>query len=494
MRITGLASGLDIDGIVSETMSPYKLQVTNKEKEKALLEIKQTMYQDIIKSGQELYDKYFSLTAKNSLALSSTYATNKFTSSNESAVSVVGLAGAEKENYTISVKQVAESASKTIGNSDLKDGQIITITMDGKTETFTLNGSTQKEMVENLNLALSEKGFSMTAKYSDFYDNGNGGLKLQTSSTGEDVSFQIKVGNNLEETIQGKDAIVDITNSSGDVKHYKGNSNTITLDNVKFTFNSTTINSNGIDNPVSAVGKNDVSSLKDTIINFVNDYNKFIEDINTKLTEKRDKSYMPLTDEERAEMSDTQIELWENKVKTGLFRNDSDLSRIVNSMKSIMQTMESSSGLKLEDIGIIPVNNFGTKNGTFTIDEAKLTEALENNIEGVRSLFTAPEQTTSVNGGSSYQSGGIATSLSTTLKNEFVLSTQSSLIKKAGTKNSSVNSTITAELKKKQEIINNMKSSLKNRENKLYSKYSKLETAMSKLYSQQLWLSQQFSY
>ena len=144
MRITGLASGLDIDGIVSETMQPYKLQVTNKEKEKALLELKQSMYQDIIQSGQDFYDKYFSLTAKNSLALSSTYATTKFVSSNENAVSVKGLAGAEKDNYTVSVKQLAQSASTTVTSNDLTEGQTITITMDGKSETFTLKGNGKK--------------------------------------------------------------------------------------------------------------------------------------------------------------------------------------------------------------------------------------------------------------------------------------------------------------------------------------------------------------
>ena len=58
MRISGLSgSGLDIDGIVSETMQTYKVKVTEKEKEKALVELKQSMYQDIIDEGQKLYDK-----------------------------------------------------------------------------------------------------------------------------------------------------------------------------------------------------------------------------------------------------------------------------------------------------------------------------------------------------------------------------------------------------------------------------------------------------
>lgn len=491
MRITGLVSGLDIESIVSETMEPYKLQVTNKEKEKALLELKQSMYQDIIQSGQSFYDKYLSLTAKNSLSLSSTYATSKFSSSNENAVTVKGLSGAETEDYTVSVKQLAGAASKTVASDSLVEGQTITITMGDKTETFTLKGSTQSEIGKNLNTELSEKGFEITAKYSDFANNGNGGVKIQTSSTGEEASFKITVGSGAEETLKGQNAIVNITNSAGEVKQYTGSSNSVTFDNVAFTFNSVTTNASGVDSPVSITGRTDTSDLKETIINFVNDYNKLIEDLNTKLSEKRSSSYMPLTDEERAEMSDSQIELWEKKVQTGIFRNDSDLSRIVNSMKSTMQSMVSSSGLKLESIGITPVNNYGTKNGTFTIDEDALTKALETNIEGVKELFTSDQQTSSTDG--SIYSGGIITKLTSTFKNEFVLSTKSSLIKKAGTKNSSLTSTITAELKKKQEVIDKMKTALTTRENNLYTKYSKLETAMSNLSSQQSWLTQQFS-
>lgn len=60
MRISGLSgSGLDIDSIVSETMEPYKQKVNNKQKELKLLELKQSMYQDIIESGRNFYEKIF---------------------------------------------------------------------------------------------------------------------------------------------------------------------------------------------------------------------------------------------------------------------------------------------------------------------------------------------------------------------------------------------------------------------------------------------------
>lgn len=494
MRISGLSgSGLDIDGIVSETMEPYKLKVTNKEKEMNLYALKQTMYHDIIESGQNFYDKYLSSSGTNSLSKLETYATIAFSSSNSNAVSARGLTGAEAGNYTVSVKQMAEAATKTFATNSFTAGQTLTISVGDKTETFTLKGSTQSEIVSNLNSALSEKNFELTAKYSDFSNNGEGGIKLQGKTTGEENSFKVKLGDGEEEVCKGKNAIADITNAAGETKHYTGASNNVTLDNIQFTFNSITVKDDGIDNKVSLSGKTDVDSLKETIVNFVNDYNKIIEDLNTKLSEKRDSTYMPLTSEEKAAMNDNDIKLWEEKVKTGLFRNDSDLSRIASEMKNAMQTMMSDTGLKLEDIGIEPVDDYKTKNGTLKINDEKLTEALKNNIDNVKEIFTSPSKTTTLANGAKYESGGVISTLSNTFQTEFVYSSKSLLIQKAGTKSIFISSTMTKELTAKQKVIDDMNEALTTRETNLYNKYSKLETALSKLYSQQNWLTQQLS-
>lgn len=491
MRISGLSgSGLDIDGIVSETMEPYKLKVNNKEKEMKLLELQQSMYQDIIETGQNFYDKYLRSTSANSLGNLKTYATIGFSSSN-SAVTVKGLTGAEAGNYTVSVKQLAESATKTMSSGTFAEGQTVTISMGDKTETFTLKGSTQAEIAGNLNSELAEKGFDVTAKYSDFTNNGAGGIKISSKTTGEDSSFKVKIGDGAEETCQGKNAIVDITNKLGETKHYTGSTNNVTLDNVEFTFNSVTVDSTGYDNKAYVVGKTDITSLKETIVNFVKDYNKIIEDLNTKTSEKRDSTYMPLLDDEKSAMSDSEVELWNKKVETGIFRNDSDLTRIANEMKTAMQTMMSDTGLKLEDIGISPVDDYKTKNGTLKIDDAKLTDALENNMDAVKQLFTSSNKTTTLENGATYQSGGVISSLSDTFQKEFVYSSKSLLIQKAGTKTLSITSTISKELTDRQKIIDDMNEALTTRENNLYNKYSKLETALGKLYSQQNWLSQQ---
>src|SRR5690606_37295570 len=112
--------------------------------------------------------------------------------------------------------------------------------------------------------------------------------------------------------------------------------------------------------------------------NFINDYNKLVEKLNKLVTEKRARDYQPLTKEQRKELSEKEVELWDAKVEQGQLYRDSDLMRINNSLKEAMRTIVNGTGLRLEDIGITAVLDYGgTKNGTYSIDEKKLTEALE---------------------------------------------------------------------------------------------------------------------
>ena len=53
-----------------------------------------------------------------------------------------------------------------------------------------------------------------------------------------------------------------------------------------------------------------------------------------------------------------------------------------------MRTLVEGSGLNLEQIGITPEEDYsGVKNGTFNINESKLTEALEKNTEEIMNMF-----------------------------------------------------------------------------------------------------------
>ncbi|MDU4800949.1 MAG: flagellar filament capping protein FliD [Clostridium butyricum] len=236
---------------------------------------------------------------------------------------------------------------------------------------------------------------------------------------------------------------------------------------------------------VSLTGSINVSDLKDKIVKFVNDYNTLLSSINTKIYESRDRDYMPLTDEQRKAMTEDQITAWETKAKTGLIRKDSDLERITSAMKSAMSSVVSGTGLTLEKIGIKPVANYAEKNGTYTINEATLTQALEENAGNIKDMFTRAASTTNTN-----DKGGIFTQLASTLKSEFKTST-SSLAKKVGLDGTSTQytNTLTKNIYEKKLLIADLNDLFTDKETALYNKYSALETAMQTMNSQQASLS-----
>lgn len=236
---------------------------------------------------------------------------------------------------------------------------------------------------------------------------------------------------------------------------------------------------------VTLSGETDISELKDTIVNFVNDYNKVMETINEKLWETRDRDYMPLTEAQKEDMSESEITAWEKKAQTGLLRNDSDLRRIQSAMKSAMSSMMSSTGLTLESIGIEPVDNYTTKNGMYKIDEDKLTKALTNNSEEVKDLFTRSAGTEKDSNGNLIDKGGVLTQLQSILKNEFKSST-SSLSKRVGFEGTSTESsnTLSKNILKQKTLVKELQSKYTTKETALYNKYSALEVMLEKLNAQ----------
>lgn len=306
-------------------------------------------------------------------------------------------------------------------------------------------------------------------------------LSAHTDEEKKKATISIESENGRKNTVITADGtkITTELQNDGSIKETKEVLNT---NGVGYDLVSTTTTSGAI----TLSGETDISNLKDTIVNFVNDYNKLMENINAKLWETRDKDYMPLTDEQKAEMSESEIEAWEKKASTGLLRNDTDLKRIQSAMKSAMSTMMSSTGLTLESIGIEPIDNYTTKNGMYKIDEDKLTKALQNNAEEVKDLFTSGSyETTNKKGETVTHPGGVLTQLQSILKNEFKTS-RSSLSKRVGFEGTSTESTntLTKNISKQNTLIKELKAKYTTKETALYKKYSNLEVMLEKLNAQ----------
>jgi len=363
------------------------------------------------------------------------------------------------------------------------------------TETYNIDASSNIVTVDNVQFTL--KGVTSSASTTSKYITSSSITSLfENDITKIDKSIAGKTNYTL--TDKSKITIAD----DGTVTITKSDGTTTLGATAEMTFTSSdgstktikgdgTLTTAATDTSVSLTGKADVTGLKDKIVSFVNDYNTLLKGLNTKIFETRDKSYMPLTDEQKKSMTDSQITSWETKAKTGLLRKDSDLERITSAMKSAMSSVMSGSGAYLEKIGISPVEDYTDKNGMFIIDESKLTQALEDDAGNVKDLFTRATSTTEKDGVvTTTDKGGLVTQLESIFKSEFK-SSSSILAKKAGLDGTSTqyNNTITLSIATKKQLLIDLNKSFTDKENALYKKYSALETAMQKLNSQQSSLS-----
>jgi len=521
-RITGLASGLDVDAVVKSTMTAYQTKVDTTKQKKEIYEIKQKLYRDVISEGKKLFNNYFDLGKSDSLLASKNYITTTFTPDKDSVVTAKALSGAIKDDYTISNVQIATKANMVIKTDSIDTPAVfgkpgndaLKVTYNGKEVSFNIGNIDPiligKERYIAMAAIMNEKlgATGMTAVYSDISD----GIAIQSSATGELINgnpsktnnFSVVTGSitpsgvegvadtfttshDLGTSTTGTDLSGKITNSLG-TKDFTGASNTQVFDGVQFTFTSNTVT------PVKLVGKTDVTASKDKLVKFVNDYNAYIEKLNKLTTDKHDKSYSPLTAEQKKEMSETEIKLWNERVEKGQLSRDGDLIRIVNDLKNAMSASVKGSGITLEKIGITPVDDYTTKNGMFTINEEKLTAALESDPNAIIKLFTSPKPADDTLSNEEKSSmTGIGYRMQEILNGEFMYSSKSALIKKAGYEGTTyfTQSTMSKSITEYERKITDMEKTLKVKEQALYSKYANLETMMNKYNTQMSYLNAQ---
>jgi flagellar hook-associated protein 2 len=250
-----------------------------------------------------------------------------------------------------------------------------------------------------------------------------------------------------------------------DGKSYEKDSNSNTINGVTYTLNDAT--ETGKFAKVS-IGT-DTTALIDKVQKFVDSYNAMLDKLNTKIYEKKDSNYGPLTDDEKKEMSDTQLTTWETKAKTGLLSKDTILSNIVSNMRSAVSDKVTSVSGKYNTLSAIGITTSDyTEHGKLHLNTEKLTKAIADDPNCVNELFTST--------GADNQSSGVAYRLSTVFDDGM-----KSITNKAGT--SSVTNdqsalgtniaTMTDDLKTLQALLNA-------KETYYYNKYNAMEAAMSK--------------
>ena len=402
LRVGGLASGMDIEAMVKELMTAQRMPLDKVKQDKQILEWKREYYREINKALFDFRDVVFNL------KLESTFNTKSAKSSDESIVEVRTGANAISGVYEIAVQQLAKGVYKTstsdIDNyttGDTLEQQFASVTWDGdKTGQLVINGEAISfdaasdsidDIVNNINKLKEQTG--VTASYDSdlnrfFLSSTSTGAGAQIDFTGTDVNGLNLLGNDVLKldtvTAIGQDAI------------FKLNGATFQEAANKFTINGVTYDLKGINDadgdgtPVTTITvSNDTEAVFEEIKVFIDAYNELMEKIYGKLHEERYREYHPLTEEQKTDMSDEQIELWEKKARSGLLRSDWTLNQLTNSMRMTMSGVVegiTSDYNVLIDLGITTKSWY--ENGQLNLNEDDLRMALNNDLEGVKKMFT----------------------------------------------------------------------------------------------------------
>jgi flagellar hook-associated protein 2 len=239
--------------------------------------------------------------------------------------------------------------------------------------------------------------------------------------------------------------------------------------------------------PVTVTVAGDPDAIVNKLKKFVSTYNDLIDLVNTRLTEQKQRGFDPLTDDQKSAMKDTDIDNWNNKVKTGLLSD----SPILREMKSSLRELFSKNvaGLDgafdtLSEVGITTTaytKGVPADAGKLQIDEEKLRNAISQDPDAVNKLFTN-------NPGYESQEG-IAVTMYKRVDGIF-----NNLIKQAGRTNGvedDLTTSIGKQINDLERRISDMDSVLNKKEDNYYNRFSAMEQAIANGNAQMSWLSQQ---
>lgn len=257
---------------------------------------------------------------------------------------------------------------------------------------------------------------------------------------------------------------------------------------------------------ISISVRNDSESIISKIKEFVSDYNELQSFIEAKVSEEKFSDYLPLTDEQKSELSEKEAEAWTEKAKSGLLRSDPTLKSITSRFRSSLYSSVcepvtgESLDLMLSSMGI--TTGSYTEKGKLFIDEDKLRSAVSKDPESVLTLLT---QKSSVGYSSfateeqklqRYNESGLLWRLCDIVRDNInKTGVKGTLISLAGSQDIgySSDSTYGKKIEAITTSVARLNDRLKNEEDRYWSQFTAMETAISQLNSQSAWLSQQFS-
>ncbi|MCT2537264.1 flagellar hook-associated protein 2 [Aquibacillus koreensis] len=515
-RISGLASGMDTETMVKDLMAAERLPLDKLEQDKTWMEWQRDSFRDVNKSFFDLDSKVLDM------KLERTYNSKTTTSSQSGAVTAVATASASSGSYNIEVDELATSAINVSQNGISGEEKI---NPNGKLSeqtfadpNFSTSGSftisyfdEEGEEVpvsisygpdDSLNSILKKIGTETGNEIRASYDIQSDRVFLERTKSGDfntseaadkyygaEIVFGEPDGSSsfletlgLQMTDDNDSTVLAESGGTDAAFKYNGieltsKTNSYTLNDISFQFNSKT---NGTPAYVSVT--NDVDASFDKIMDFVNKYNETIEKVNASLTEERFRDFKPLTQAQKDEMSEDEIEKWEEKARSGTLKGESILSSGLNSMRQGWYgTVENDGNFThLSQIGITTSSNY-LERGKLEVNEDELKKALQDDPGSVHKLFS-----NNVEGSGRGIINRLEDSMNATMKN---------IESRAGKTTSTLQQyTIGRNLDNIDDRISAFEDRLRRTEDRYWRQFTEMEKAIQQMNNQSNYLMQQFSF
>ncbi|NMA95832.1 MAG: flagellar filament capping protein FliD [Clostridiales bacterium] len=520
IRFGGLASGIDTETMIRDMMRIENMKVDRVRQDRQVVEWRRDAYRDITNKLRAFKDEFFDIIRPDNYMLSpNTYNNFKTTIiGDQNILSVSANSDAVSGIYKVQVDGLAESAKAVGGKTyeDLNLNQKISDFIHGfERETLDINGA-EIEITKDMTIrqVMNEINASKEANAKLTYSSITKKFTLQTKTTGseatldirsdledpdKDNSFLAKIGIAEGNDYIGKDAEVNI-NIDGQGGIVTSPSNTFTRDGLTFNLYDVT----GKDEEITIRVTEDVDASFDKIKNFVDSYNKLIEDINGKLFEKAYRDFPPLTEMQRDDMSEKEIEKWEEKAMSGLLRNDPVLQKMVTNMRSALIESVEGTDVSLSEIGITTGKWY--EHGKLYIDEGKLKKFLSENPEKVMELFSKRDGSSyspDMDAGARadrYKNVGLAHRISDILNDNIRTNRDRNnnkglLLERAGIEGDTTEfkNALNDQLKAFDKRIDTLNEMLVMREESYWRQFTAMEKALQAMNAQSAWLFQQLN-
>jgi len=505
LKLSGMVSGMDTDSMVAELMKAQNLKKTKITNKITTSEWTQDKWKAL---NTKIYSLYTGSLSK--IKMQSNYSTKLATSSDDTKLAVTASVLAPAGTHTLKIEKLASAQFVTgakLGN-DVNGKAIATNTKltdlgftagDGNKIKINVGGTEQPLTITDTSTVSDVVDLFKNAGLNASYDTTQKRFFVSSKASGYENAFSLSAEGSVDLSKLGLNTITNTNNGDGTVTVTGGGAMTLVKpSDAKILYNGAEITSasnnisvnglslslkgltQGMDTPDDATDdksininvENNTKAVHDSIKDFIKGYNSLITEMNDDYYAVSSKGYDPLTDDQKAAMTDGQIESWEGKIKDSLLRRDDTLKTLLANMRTTLGTSVQVEGkaASLSTYGIVTGNY--TEKGLLHIEgdeddssvsglEDKLMTGLTNEPDKVMKVITE-------------LASNLYKSLSDSMKGNSLRSALTIYNDKE----------ITNSITTYKSDLTAMETKLSDMESRYYKQFSKMETAMSKLNSQ----------